>query len=29
MLLADAVGHLADAFRCLRTEDDATRVPMP
>ena len=25
MFLADAVRHLADAFRCLRTEDDATR----
>jgi uncharacterized protein len=24
-LLADAVGHLADAFRCLRTEEDATQ----
>jgi uncharacterized protein len=25
MFLGDAVGHLADAFRCLRTEDDATQ----
>ena len=25
MLLVEAVGHLADAFRSLRTEDDATR----
>ena len=25
-LLADAVVHLADAFRCLRTEEDATPV---
>jgi uncharacterized protein Yka (UPF0111/DUF47 family) len=24
-LLADAVSHLADAFRCLRTEEDATQ----
>jgi uncharacterized protein Yka (UPF0111/DUF47 family) len=25
MFLADAVGHLADAFRCLGTDDDATQ----
>ena len=25
-LLAEAVGHLADAFRCLGSDDDATQA---